>query len=403
MKPTGSALSKVLLWLAAAAAVAALVILPRIFKSTPAWSTTIATQDALETVLASGRVVGEKSVPLSFVRPGRIAAEFIRDGSRIAAHSVLMRQDTRPLEQALAQAQTALAEARLKKDKLLSVDLADAEEKVRQAKANNAYAADFFSRQTELFAQKSVSLLQYEQSRRDRDLAASALAAAENQLRSLKEVQTVQADLAISKTENDLKKAELDLDDTILTAPAAGMVVSHDAHAGEFVQAGQRVALFIPEAPRTSIEIQVDETNAGRIAPGQPASVTSPAYPGRVFTGKVERLGAIVDAQRGSFPIVIALDRFEPDLLPESSVSAQITTGRATGVLLLEQRFILREGEKASVYIEENGRAKKVPVSVRDLGSGLFECREGLKSGQSVLLPQGLKDGLKIKLKPLPE
>jgi len=89
--------------------------------------------------------------------------------------------------------------------------------------------------------------------------------------------------------------------------------------------------------------------------------------------------------------------------LPESSVSAQITTGRATGVLLLEQRFILREGEKASVYIEENGRAKKVPVSVRDLGSGLFECREGLKSGQSVLLPQGLKDGLKIKLKPLPE
>jgi cobalt-zinc-cadmium efflux system membrane fusion protein len=234
-------------------------------------------------------------------------------------------------------------------------------------------------------------------------LAASALAAAENQLRSLKEVQTVQADLAISKTENDLKKAELDLDDTILTAPAAGMVVSHDAHAGEFVQAGQRVALFIPEAPRTSIEIQVDETNAGRIAPGQPASVTSPAYPGRVFTGKVERLGAIVDAQRGSFPIVIALDRFEPDLLPESSVSAQITTGRATGVLLLEQRFILREGEKASVYIEENGRAKKVPVSVRDLGSGLFECREGLKSGQSVLLPQGLKDGLKIKLKPLPE
>ena len=403
MKLAGFFHGKRALWLGAAAAGALLLLVPRIFKTTPASFTTVREEDALETVLAAGRVVGEKSVPLSFVRPGRIAVEFIRDGDRVAADFVLMRQDSRHEEQALAQARIALAEARLRKEKLQSVDLADAEEKVRQARANNAYAADFFKRQSELYGQNSVSLLQFEQSRRDRDLAASSLAAAENQLRSLREVQTAQSGLGISRAESDLKKAEFDLGDTFLKAPAAGRIVSHDAHPGEFVQSGQKTVTFIPDTPRTYIEIQVDETNAGRIAPGQKGAVSSAAFPGRVFPGEVERLGAIVDAQRGSFSVRFVLDRLEPELLPESSVSVEITTGRASGTLILEQRFILRQGGDAWVYVAEGRRAKRVSIRVRDLGNGLFECREGLQSGQAVLLPQGLEDGLKVRLKPLPE
>jgi len=391
------------LGIGAIAAFAVLFFFPRLFKSTPASFVTVRAQDALETVLAAGRVVGEKTVPLSFVRPGRIAKEFFRDGDPVPANFVLMRQDARHEELALAQARLALDEARLRKEKLKTVDLADAEEKVRQARANNTYAADFFGRQSELFEQKSVSLLQFKQSLRDRDLAASALAAAENQLRSLREVQTAQADLGISRAENDLQKADLNSGDTFLKSPAAGRIVSRDAHVGEFVQAGQKIVTFIPDTPSTHIEIQVDETNAGRIKPGQKASVSSAAFPGRVFSGEVERLGAIVDAQRGSFPVRLVLDRFEPDLLPESSVSAQITTGRASDILLLEQRFILRNGADASVFVADGRRAKRVSVLVRDMGNGLFECREGLKSGQAVLLPQGVKDGMRIRLKPLPE
>jgi multidrug resistance efflux pump len=403
MKLAGTFHGKRVLWLGAVAVGVVLLLVPRIFKSTPASFTTVRAQDALETVLAAGRVIGEKSVPLSFVRPGRITDEFIRDGDRVEANHILMRQDGRHEEQALAQARIALAEARLRKEKLHSVDLVDAEEKVRQAAANDSYGADFFKRQSELLEQKTITLLQFEQSRRDRELAASVLTAAQNQLRSLREVQTVQADLGISRAESDLNKAELDLGDTFLKAPMAGRIVFHDAHPGEFVSSGQKVVTFIPDAPRTYIEIQVDETNAGRITPGQKAAVSSAAFPGRIFSGEVERLGAIVDAQRGSFSVRLVLDRFEPELLPESSVSVQITTGRATGVLLLEQRFILQEGGDASVYVAEGRRAKRVSVSVRDLGNGFFECRKGLRSGQAVLLPQGLKDGLRVRLKPLPE
>lgn len=390
-------------WLLAVVALAVLILGFRAFRSVPAPSTTLQARDAVETVLASGRVIGEKSVPLSFARPGQIAREFIRDGEAVPAGYVLMRQDARREEQALAQARISLSEARLRKEKLRTADIPDAEEKVRQAKAHDVYAADYLKRQSELFEQKAVTLLQFEQARRDRELAASTLAAAENQLRSLRDLQTAQADLAVARAESDIKKAEIDARDTILTAPVAGRIVSHDAHPGEYVQSGQRVVTFIPDAPLTAIEIQVDETNAGRLAPGQKAAVSSAAFPGRIFHGEVERLGAIVDARRGSFTVRLALERFEPDLLPESSVSVQVEIARITGALLLQQRFILRENGRAWVYVVEGRRAKRIPVVVRDLGDGLFECREGLSRGQTILLPQGLKDGLRVKLVPLSE
>ncbi len=392
-----------ILWIGAAAVAAGLFFGGQALRSDPVPSLTLQTREAVETVLASGRIVGKITVPLSFVRPGRIAEEFIRDGEAVPAGLVLMRLDARHENRARDRARIILAEARLRKDKLRTTDLADAEEKVRQAGANDTYAGDYFKRQAELFNQNTITRLQYEQSRRDRALAASALSAAENQLKSLREIQTAQADLDIARAESDLKQAEIDLQDTVLKAPVSGRIVSHDAHSGEFVAAGQKVVTFIPDAARTFVEIQVDETQAGRLVPGQKAFVSSAAFPDRIFSGEVERIGAIVDAQRGSFTVRVKLDRFEADLLAESSVSVQIELGRASGILFLEQRFILRENGRTSVFIADGRRARRTPVIVRDLGNGLFECREGLRAGQTVLLPPGMKDGLKVRPVPLSE
>lgn len=391
------------LWAGIAAAAALLLVIPRLLKSIPAGGFVVRAQSAVETVLATGRVVGEKTFPLSFVRPGRIAEEFFKDGDRVPADYILMRLDSRREDLALIQARTALAEAVLRKEKLLTSDLAEAEERLRQARANEAYAADLFKRQEELYTRKAITSLQFEQGHRDRDVAASAAAVAENQLRSIKEVQADQAGHQVDRAKNELRKAELDLSETVLKAPMPGRIVSHDAHMGEFVQAGRNIVTFIPDSAVTFVEIHVDETDAGRIKLGQKAAVSSPAYSSRVFSGSVERLGAIVDNQRGTFSVRIALGQAEPELLPESTVNVQIIVGESAAALLLEQRFILREGDNAFVYVAEKGRAKRIAVDVRDLGAGLFECRSGLQSGWMVLLPQGLKDGLKVKPVPLPE
>ena len=387
--------------LGAAGILVPVFLISRSLRTTAVPAVTLKAEDAVETVLATGRVAGEKTIPLAFIRPGRIGEELITDGDRVVAGQVLLRQESAQEETALAQKRTALSVARLNLEKLKTVALRDQEQKVRQARANAAYAEDYLKRQTELLNEKTITVLQFEQARRDRELADATLVAAESQFKALQGEERALAELQVAQAENDIRQAEIDLRDTMLRAPFDGQVVEHLGHKGEFVQAGQRVVTFIPATPRTYVEVQVDELNLGRLRPGQKASVTSPAFPGRSYPAAVERIGSIVDTQRGTFTVRFMLETLEPDLMPESSISVQAVVGEARGVLILEQRFVVREGREAFVFAAEGGRAKRKAVVVRDLGSGLFGVDAGLKEGDVVLLPQGLKDGAKVKPVPL--
>jgi HlyD family secretion protein len=385
----------------AAVGLVAVFVLFKSFKSVPASYATLTARDAVETVLATGRIVGEKTIPLGFIRPGRIDLEAVQDGDQVKAGQVLMRLDIRQDEIAVALKRTALAVAKLNLEKMRTVDVRDAEQKVRQAQATASYADDFLKRQTELYNQKAIAQFQFDTARRDKELAGAVLDAAQNQLQSLQGPQKALAELEVNQAENDLRKSENDLRDAALAAPFDGRIVDHAAHKGQFVTGGQRIITFIPDTPKTYAEIQVDENNAGRLRLGQIATVSSPAFPGRVFPASVERLGAIVDNQRGTFTVRLALDKLERALLPESSVSVQIVTGEAKGVLLLEQRFIVREGQTAAAFVAEGNRAVRRTITVRDLGNGQFGVESGLRDGALVLLPQGLKDGSRIKVAPI--
>jgi multidrug efflux pump subunit AcrA (membrane-fusion protein) len=387
--------------LAAAVGLVAVFVLFKSFKSVPASYATLTARDAVETVLATGRIVGEKTIPLGFIRPGRIDLEAVQDGDQVKAGQVLMRLDIRQDEIAVALKRTALAVAKLNLEKMRTVDVRDAEQKVRQAQATASYADDFLKRQTELYYQKAIAQFQFDTARRDKELAGAVLDAAQNQLQSLQGPQKALAELEVNQAENDLRKSENDLRDAALAAPFDGRIVDHAAHKGQFVTGGQRIITFIPDTPKTYAEIQVDENNAGRLRLGQIATVSSPAFPGRVFPASVERLGAIVDNQRGTFTVRLALDKLERALLPESSVSVQIVTGEAKGVLLLEQRFIVRDGQTTAAFVAEGNRAVRRTITVRDLGNGQFGVESGLRDGALVLLPQGLKDGSRIKVAPI--
>ena len=387
--------------LAALVGLAVIFIVFKSFKSVPASFTTIKTQDAIETVLATGRIVGEKTIPLGFIRPGRIEIEAVQDGDHVKAGQLLMRLDVRQDEIAVSLKRTALSVARLNLEKMGTVDVRDLEQKIRQAQATASYADDFFKRQSELYSQQAIARYQFDTARRDKELAEAALNAAQNQLQSLQGPQKALADLEVIQAQDDLRKSENDLRDAALAAPFDGLIVDHAAHKGQFVTGGQRIITFIPDTPVTYAEIQVDENNAGRLRLGQSATIVSPAFPGRVFPASVERLGAIVDNQRGTFTVRLVLDRLERALLPESSVSVQIVTGEAKAALLLEQRFIVREGPAAYAFVAEGNRAVRRTIAVRDLGNSQFGVESGLKEGDAVLLPQGLKDGARIKAAPI--
>ncbi|MBN2206420.1 MAG: hypothetical protein JW742_03360, partial [Candidatus Aminicenantes bacterium] len=206
--------------------------LARSFRSVPVPGLTLRAEAAVDTVLATGRVVGEKTIPLSFLRPGRIDAELVQDGAYVQAGQVLMIQETDQAETDLAARRNALALAKLALERLETIDVKDAEQRVRQTKAAALYAGDYLKRQTQLFKENSIPSLLLEQAKRDRELAEANFEAAQNQLNALLGPQRKLAELQVARAETDLRQAAIDLREASLRAPFDGRIVGLEAHKG---------------------------------------------------------------------------------------------------------------------------------------------------------------------------
>jgi len=95
-----------------------------------------------------------------------------------------------------------------------------------------------------------------------------------------------------------------------LTAPFAGVAAQVNVRPGERVAAGARaVALGDPD----SLEVEttdLSEVDVARLAPGQSATITTEAYPGREFAATVRQIAPLGVDRRGErvFPVRLSLD-----------------------------------------------------------------------------------------------
>jgi HlyD family secretion protein len=80
--------------------------------------------------------------------------------------------------------------------------------------------------------------------------------------------------------------SEVRLNDTVISAPTAGVVLRKNIEAGETVQAGVPV-FTIGDMVAPWIKVYVKEDKLGMVKLGQKAGVTTDSYPGKVYDGTV--------------------------------------------------------------------------------------------------------------------
>jgi len=98
------------------------------------------------------------------------------------------------------------------------------------------------------------------------------------------EVQAARAQVAAVRAALDV--AEIQLSHTELKAPYAGIVLSRNVEPGEVVAPNQEV-LSIADLSTVDLKVFVDETEIGRIAPGQPVDVKIDTFPDKTYSGRV--------------------------------------------------------------------------------------------------------------------
>jgi HlyD family secretion protein len=152
------------------------------------------------------------------------------------------------------------------------------------------------------------------------------------------EAQLKSTESSIVQAEAAVNKAQVDLGHTVIKAPIDGIVIKRSVDKGQTVNAGMSAPeLFIIAADLTKMQVNanIDETDVGRMRPGQAVTFTVDAYPTDNFHGTVKqvRLNPTTVQNVVTYSTVIDVPNPELKLKPGMTASVTIEIARRENAL----------------------------------------------------------------------
>jgi membrane fusion protein (multidrug efflux system) len=241
--------------------------------------------------------VDARSFPVAAKVSGYVADVAVTDNQHVRTGDVLLKIDPRDYQIALDQAngQVGVAKAAIAN---ADAQIAAAAAAIEQAKAAVAsadaalkFAQEENARQQQLVKTAAASEQAAEQAAATLRQSEAGLAQAQaNVTSAIKNKAAAQAQRAsavagLRQAEAQRESAEQNLQYTAVMAAQPGRIVRLSGAKGQYVQAGQAVAMFVPD--EIWITANFKETQLTDMRPGQPVDLTIDAYPDRKLTGHV--------------------------------------------------------------------------------------------------------------------
>lgn len=268
----------------------------------------LARGNVVEAVQSTGTLEAVTTVQVGTQVSGTIKALHADFNSQVRQGQVVAE-----LEQSLFQAQVEQASATLTR---LQADRDRARVQVEDAQIKLKRARELSARQ----------LLPTS----DLDTAESTARQAEASLKSA-EAQIVQARASLNQN-------QVNLSYTVIKAPIDGIVVSRNVDVGQTVAASmQAPTLFVlaKDLAEMQVSAAIDESDIGRIHPGQSVTFKVDAYPDDIFTGTVRqvRLQPVVTQNVVSYTTIITVPNPTLKLRPGMTANVTVEISRAENVL----------------------------------------------------------------------
>lgn len=351
------------------------------------------------TVTASGEIVPTRYADVGSSVMGKVVELRVAEGDRVRAGTIVARID--PV-QARSDAAAAAAQVRaLQAERSAAVhQVRAAESAVAAARARADEMAKGLARARALRAEGVLSLAELDAAQAAADTSAAALRSAEADLTRSRESLTASA-RRIEQAQAQRARADDALAKTDIVAPIDGVVTRLNVRQGEMVVIGIQnqpgtTLMTVSDLASINAEVKAAEADVLRLAPGQRASVTLEALPGRVFDGEVIEIGASALPAAGAaaaareFRVVVRITTPGAALRPGLTCDAEIVTAEKTSVLAVPlQAVVLRPddtgADRAGVFVADGETVRFVPVVTGIIG-GLDIEVSGLQAGTPVVV-----------------
>lgn len=289
----------------------------------------------------SGRVEAIHRVDLRPRVSGYVTAVRYREGSEVAAGTVLFTVDARPYQAVYARAQAELARA-MARVELTRIDTARTEKLV---------AATAVPR-SELDTQKSVN---------------------------------AQAEAEVQAARAALELARLDVEFTQVRAPFAGRTGRAMVNVGDYVAPTAQLTSMVSVDP-VYVYFTGDEQTYLSYPEKAPVQVGLADEQGFPHTGAIDFLDNHLDAQAGTILVRAIVPNPDKHLVPGLFARVKVAAASAAPAALVAERAILTDQDRKYVYVLDGDTVARRDIELGRSVDGMRVVKSGVKAGDRVIV-----------------
>ncbi len=280
-------------------------------------------------ILVSGFLEADKTVPLSFLVPGKVDQVYFDEGDHVKKDQLLARVEIDDYRSNLE-----ISEARLLKAQ-------DAHDRLRPLYKGGAIAEKDFIE--------------------------------------------IKAGLAQAKAARDIARKRVK--DTNLRSPVPGIIGVKNVEAGQMISAGMPVFTIV-KTDRIFARVSVPESEIGKITFGQKAVVTIQAFEDKTVEGKVTLIGAMAEPRTRTYAVKIELPNPDYALRTGMIAEARIVTDGIIEMITVPGKAIVRDADNLTyVFLADTtkGKAFRRRVFPGRVHKSEIRIKKGLTAGDMVI------------------
>jgi membrane fusion protein, heavy metal efflux system len=244
-------------------------------------------------------------------------------------------------------------------------------------KARDAFrlADKTYLRSKDLFDHHAIAERDLEAAETGREQASADLGAAEQSLRIL----------GIAKPESVVGKPAAS--EIPVLAPISGEAVERLVAPGQVVQAGATQVFTISNMSSVWVLANVYQKDLPDVRIGDPVTITTDAYPGTEFRGKISYIAAALDPSTRTLQARIDVKNPQGKLKKDMYVVAVAQAGKIANALTVPNAAVLRDSENQPfVYvIDQNNQFARRAVTLGASADGNTQLTSGIAPGERVV------------------
>lgn len=210
----------------------------------------------------------------------------------------------------------------------------------------------------------------------------------------------------VSSAKAMLANAKATLDQTVVTAPSEGVVLTKNVEQGTIITSGLSLnstgtsIVTLADISRMYVDVPVDETDIAGVRLGEKVEVTFDAYSDHTFTGKVAKINpeGVVESNVTTIHVRVEVDNKDPNfsnLKPLMTSTCEFVEAEADGVVTVPTEAVHSEGSSSYVDVVLSGQPTTAAKLV-DVKTERRTVKVGIVGNESTAIESGVKEGERV-------